>query len=108
MIHNAIIAAGQALVIEGRWPECVYANLCFWNRFQQAIDYRYRPGSLNRKQMQLNKDGSFTCVLAHVDPGVPNWIETAGHSLGTMCWRWIGADRHPLVQTRVMKLADLA
>jgi len=28
--------------------------------------------------------------------------------MGTMCWRWIGADQHPLLSTRVMKLADLA
>lgn len=84
-----ILEPDQALVIEGRWPECVYANLCFWNRYQQAIDYRYRPGSLNRRQMQLNDDGSFTCVLAHTDPGVPNWIDTEGHVVGSLYFRFL-------------------
>ncbi|MCB1706992.1 MAG: hypothetical protein KDI17_19180, partial [Halioglobus sp.] len=53
-------------------------------------------------------DGSVRVVISHIDPGVPNWIETAGHDMGTMCWRWIGADEHPLLNVRVMKLADLA
>ena len=31
----------------------------------------------------------------------------AGHADGTMCWRWIGADGHPLLDAKVMKLVDL-
>ncbi|MEM1110389.1 MAG: DUF1214 domain-containing protein [Pseudomonadota bacterium] len=84
-----VLQPDEALVVEGRWPECVYANVCFWNRYQQAIDYRYRPGSLNRTQMQLNEDGSFTCVLAHRDPGVPNWIDTEGHMIGSLYFRFL-------------------
>jgi hypothetical protein len=45
--------------------------------------------------------------VSHTDPGVPNWIETAGHRMGTMCWRWIGADRHPTLNSRVAKLSEL-
>jgi hypothetical protein len=46
-------------------------------------------------------------VVAHRDPGVDNWLDTAGHARGTMCLRWIGADEHPEPTTRVAKLADL-
>ncbi len=84
-----ILAPDQALIVDGRWPECVYANVCFWNRYQQAIDYRYRQGSLNRKQMKLNADGSFTFVLAHQDPGTPNWIDTEGHMVGSLYFRYL-------------------
>lgn len=87
-----ILAPDQALIVDGRWPECVYANVCFWNRYQQAIDYRYRPGSLNRKQMQLNSDGSWTFVLAHQDPGTPNWIDTEGHMVGSLYFRYLLSD----------------
>jgi hypothetical protein len=45
-------------------------------------------------------------VVAHADPGVPNWIETAGHRHGTMCFRWIGAEDPPQPRTRVAKLAE--
>ncbi|MFK8018643.1 MAG: DUF1214 domain-containing protein [Pseudomonadales bacterium] len=103
-----ILAPDQALIVEGSWPECVYANVCFWNRYQQAIDYRYRPGSLNRKQMALNADGSWTFVLAHEDPGVANWIDTEGHMVGSLYFRYLmseGEIEQP--RCRVVALADL-
>ena len=53
---------------------------------------------------QPRPDGSVRLVVAHQDPGVPNWIETAGHRRGTMCLRWVGAQRHPEPTTRVVEL----
>ena len=43
-------------------------------------DLRLRapPVSLNRKQTRLERDGSFRIVIAHRDPGVPNWIDAEG------------------------------
>ena len=35
-------------------------------------------------------------------------VDTAGHADGTMCWRWIGTEDHPELETRVVKLADIA
>ena len=46
-------------------------------------------------------------VVAHQRPPQANWVETAGHRNGTLCWRWIGADRHPPVNARVVKFSDL-
>jgi hypothetical protein len=45
-------------------------------------------------------------VISHVDPGHENWIETAGHTMGTMCWRWIGAQAHPDLEWRVVKIEE--
>ena len=84
-----VLAPDEALVVEGRWPECVYANVMFWNRFQQAPDYRYRSCSLNRKQMRADDAARFRFVVAHEDPGVPNWIDTEGHGFGTLYWRFL-------------------
>ena len=33
-------------------------------------------------------DGSIRIIVAHQDPGLPNWLNTCGHGEGTMCWRW--------------------
>lgn len=84
-----VLGPDQALVVEGRWPECVYANVMFWNRFQQAPDYRYRTSSRNRKQMKSDAEGRFRFVVAAEDPGVENWIDTEGHSVGTLYWRFL-------------------
>ena len=84
-----MIAPDEALVITGRWPECVFANVCLWNRFQQTLDYRNRSVSLNRKQTRLEADGSFRIVIAHEDPGTPNWLDTEGNPFGLVFWRYI-------------------
>ena len=49
-------------------------------------------------------DGSVRLALAHLDPGHPNWLETAGHARGTMCLRFVGAREHPQPRTRVETL----
>lgn len=103
-----VLAPDQALIVDARWPACVYANVMFWNRYQQAPDYRYRPGSLNRTQMQADAEGRFTFVVAHSDPGVPNWIDTEGHPAGTLYWRFLlpeGDIEQP--RCRVVPLADV-
>lgn len=46
-------------------------------------------------------------LLAHRDPGLPNWLETAGHTSGTMCFRWIKAKEYPQPQTRVLEFSEL-
>ena len=82
------IEADQALVISGRWPVCRMANVCLWTRFQQTFDYCNRQVSLNRAQTALQDDGCFRIVLAHQDPGCPNWLDTEGRVLGILFWRF--------------------
>jgi hypothetical protein len=78
----------EALVITGRWPQCRFANVSIWNRFGQTYDYVNRPVSRNRSSTVLGPDGSFRMVLAHRDPGVPNWIDTEGRPTGSVFWRF--------------------
>lgn len=82
------LAEDEALVIKARWPECRFANLSLWNRFQQTFDYVNRNASLNRAQTQTGPDGRFRIIVAHQDPGLPNWLDTEGHLFGLMFWRY--------------------
>lgn len=103
------INADEALIITARWPTCRFANVCLWNRFQQTYDYVNRSSSLNRAQTQLEADGSFKIILAHEDPGLPNWIDTAGNLFGVMFWRFFLVEGD--VETphaTVVKLSELA
>jgi hypothetical protein len=79
-----------------------------WNRYLQSFDYRHRRISLNRKQIELEKDGSYRIVVAHKDPGVPNWISTEGRPNGTIYWRFLlpeGELQTP--KTTVVAFADV-
>ena len=82
----------QALVIEGRYPKCRFANVMLWNRFLQTYDYMTHRVSLNRKQTKLEADGGFRIVIAHRDPGVPNWLDTQGRPTGLVYWRFVFPD----------------
>lgn len=104
-----VLGPEEALVIDGRWPPCVYANVMLWNRFMQGYDYRYRSCSLNRTQMRADADGRFSAVVAHQDPGVPNWLDTEGRPNGILYWRFLlseGEIEQP--RCRVMPVADVA
>jgi Protein of unknown function (DUF1214) len=78
----------EALIITGRWPACRFANVCLWNRFSQMYNYPGRLVSRNRANTTLLADGSFRMILAHQDPGAPNWLDTEGRSSGTIFWRF--------------------
>lgn len=95
----------EALVIEGRSPPCTYWGAQVWNRYMQSLDYRYHRVSLNHAQTRLEADGSFRLVIAHRDPGLPNWISTAGHREGLVFCRWLQADSLPdQPHTRLIRL----
>ena len=98
----------EALAIEVTPPACQYWNFQLNNHWMESLDYRYHTIAVNHHGARYHADGSVRLVVAHRDPGVPNWIDTAGHRRGTMCWRWIRAAAHPRPETRVVPCAELA
>jgi hypothetical protein len=98
----------DALVIEVTPPECESWNFQLDNHWMESLDYRYYRIHVNKHTAQYQPDGSVRIVVAHDDPGVPNWVDTVGHAQGTMCFRWIRADAHPQPRTRVVKRSELA
>jgi hypothetical protein len=102
------LAEDEVFIIEApEIPECQTWNFQLDNWWMESLDYRHHNIHVNKHTAHYEKDGSVRVVVSHTDPGVPNWIETAGHSMGTMCWRWIGASKHPLLKTRVAKISEL-
>jgi len=97
----------DALVIEADVPECESWNFQLDNHWMESLDYRYYKIHVNKHTAEYEADGSVRIVVAHEDPGVPNWINTVGHSQGTMCFRWIRAKDHPQPRTRVVKRSEL-
>jgi hypothetical protein len=98
----------EALVIDVLPPRCEHWNFQLNNYWMESLDYRFFTIHLNQHTALKRPDGSVRIVVAHRDPGVPNWIDTVGHSSGTMCFRWVRADWHPVPQTRVVKQARVA
>ena len=105
---NYALAPDEALVITGRFPECRFANIVLWNSFMQSFDFANRRISLNRNQIEYEKDGSYRIVIAHRDPGVPNWLDTEGRRKGHMYWRYLFPMTAPgTPKTKVVKVDSL-
>jgi hypothetical protein len=99
--------ADEALVVEAEPPVCEYWNFQLNNYWMESLDYRYHRIHYNKHTAHYRPDGSFRLVIAHADPGVPNWVDTAGHSRGTMGLRWVKAASHPQPRTRVVTVSEL-
>ena len=101
------LADDEALVVHiPRIPDCDTWNLQVDNYWQESMDYRHYKSHLNKHTARPDPDGGVTVVIAHRDPGHPNWLSTSGHRLGHFAMRWIRAAEHVDPTTRLVKLAD--
>jgi len=79
----------EALVVESRirsTPE--YVGFVLTNLWGESHDFANHQCSLNGFQAEWDGDGVLRWVIAHRDPGVPNWLDTTGHPEGFMSPRW--------------------
>ena len=88
-------------------PACQTWNIQVDNYWMESLDYRYHRVCLNQAQASVNDNGSVTLVLTSSDPGCTNWISTAGHSEGTLCFRWVGAEDSVDPQVTVIPVGDI-
>lgn len=97
------LAPDEALRIHAHIPDCEGWNFQINNIWMESLDYRHHTIHTNNGLAELNTDGTVT-VTVSATPQPGNWIDTAGHTRGTMLWRWTGADDHPVPKTEIIKL----
>ena len=97
----------EALIVRVRPPACPYWAVEFGNFWWMSMDYRYRLSNTNCHYAQLEDDGELIVVVAHEDPGLPNWLDTSGFSEGYLTYRWMLAGSCPEPQTTQVKTAEL-
>jgi hypothetical protein len=81
------VAPDEALVIEIDAPEAALWSVQLGNIWWESLDYINRTGSYNGDQAVVSSDGKYRFVLSHSDPGVPNWLDPAGHLEGAILFR---------------------
>ena len=95
------------MILEIALPQCHHWSVGLANYYWEAIEYASRQSSINGHQAVIDTDGVFRAVISHIDPGVPNWLDTTGLREGSMIYRWNQADGAPIPAAQVVKLADL-
>jgi hypothetical protein len=98
----------EALVVEVTPPSGLYWSYSLGNPWWETVDYAGHQSSLNGYQAVVDDDGIVRVVIAHEDPGVANWLDTAGHSAGPVILRCVGTESAPVPTTRVVAFSDLA
>jgi hypothetical protein len=102
------LAEDEALLIECGRPDADYwsfqLNTLGWF---ESLDIANRQTSLSMHQAHIDDDGELRVVLAHRDPGVPNWLDTEGRREGTVSYRWVWARNTPTPISQVVKLDEV-
>ena len=98
----------EALIVETKVPEhCTYRSLILTNEIYETTDWYNNQSSLNGAQAAADQDGILRIVVSARDPGVPNWLDTAGYSTGVIQGRWMECDSKPVPTVRKVALADV-
>ncbi len=98
-------APDEAVIVEFPVPRCRMWSVALTNFWWESLDFGTRQTSLNGHWARLDADGAFRGVIAHADPGVPNWLDAEGCERGTLAIRFLFAERTPKPELRVVPLA---
>ena len=98
---------GEALIVEVEPPEGIYWSFSIGNPWWETIHYGRHQSSLNACQVAVDSDGRVRVVLCAEDPGVANWLDTAGHSNGPIILRCVRTETAPTPTTRVVPVREV-
>ena len=99
---------GEALIIEAIAPKVFrYYSIMTTNETYDTIDWYNNQSCLNDSQAQVDPDGVLRFVLSVDDPGVPNWLDVAGHYRGLVQGRWMECDTPTLPSARIVPLSEV-
>lgn len=102
------IKEDEALVVEAPSADCRYTNIQLANPWMESLDYASHQSSLNHRTAHINADGRVRYVISLEDPGVQNWLDTAGWTEGSFCARWTYCTEYPTgISARLVKLDEL-
>ena len=98
----------EALVVEVPPSPGDHWSFQLMNHWQENLNLPLSGSHLNAATARAREDGSVSVVVTGRNPGLANWIDTAGHRHGVMLFRWFGAavDRPPPA-TRLAKIAEI-
>jgi hypothetical protein len=98
----------EALIIEAKVPQtCKYYSTILTNEIYEDTDWYNNQSSLNDSQSHVDKDGVLRIVVSAKDPGVRNWLDTAGYPIGMIQGRWTGCSAQPVPTVEKVALADV-
>ena len=107
------LGADEAILLTIASQGARYFSVHVSDPWEITADSRRYQVSLNPSQSRSNDDGTYTYLIGPTDPGVANWIDSAGLHDGYAILRWQGVPKDFAADTavrdfRVVKLSDVA
>lgn len=96
------LGGDEALILEVEPPQGVYWSFSLGNPWWETIHYGRHQSSLNAHQIVVDSDGLVRVVVSERDPGIANWLDTAGFSNGAMILRCVRTSTAPTPSVRVV------
>jgi len=102
------LADDEALIVTAKVPEvCHYWSVILTNELFETTDWTNNHSSLNGSQARVDSDGYVRFVVAAKDPGVANWLDTAGYPIGVVQGRWTDCDSSPVPDAEKVAFSDI-
>ena len=102
------LGSDEALILEVEPPQGVYWSFSLGNPWWETIHYGRHQSSLNAHQTVVDADGLVRVTVCGRDPGVANWLDTAGFSNGAMILRCVRTTTAPTPRARVVAFDEIA
>jgi hypothetical protein len=101
------LSPDEALVVEVEPPKGIYWSFSIGNPWWETIHYGRHQSSLNAHQAAVDSDGLVRVVLCAHDPGVANWLDTAGYSNGAIILRCVRTETAPTPTTQLVAFDEI-
>lgn len=103
-----VLETDEALVIDVPPIDAYYWNFQLNNIWEESLDYWHLQVTVNKHTAVYEPDGSARIIVTATDPGLGNWIDTAGHRHGTMGLRYNQVVEDAPPRCRVVGVEELA
>jgi Protein of unknown function (DUF1214) len=81
------VAPDEALIVVWDPPDSAFWSFQLGDVWSNALDFVNHQTELNLRTTAVDSDGRVRLVIAHRDPGVPNWLDTCGRREGEFVMR---------------------
>lgn len=84
------LKADEALIVSVRASDAAYQSIQVGDQWFTTPNPVKLQSSLNQSQARRSEDGMLHFVISNRDPGIANWLATAGAERGYIMIRWQG------------------
>ena len=99
----------EALIIESAVTvEPSFLGFHLSNLWGESLDFESYQSNLNPALMEMTEDGVYRWVVAHEDPGIPNWLDTTGLAHGFLTVRYTYEKQPPKEQWPTLRVEKVA